>query len=116
MIQTLHGVSAYVVPSDGPKLDGEQAAVDLIGELWGTDVELVVLPVERLTDDFFRLRTGVAGAIVQKFVNYQQRLAIVGDISRHLETSTALTDFVRESNRRDQLWFVPTMAELEERL
>lgn len=116
MLQTLHGVNAYVVPADSPKLDGEQAVVDLIGQLWGHDVDLIVVPVERLTDDFFRLSTGVAGAIVQKFVNYRLRAAVVGDISGHVEASAALRDFVYESNRRTQLWFVRDEAELTERL
>ncbi|TWP49507.1 DUF4180 domain-containing protein [Lentzea tibetensis] len=116
MLQTLHGVSTYVVPADSAKLDGEQAVVDLIGQLWGQDVDLVVVPAERLTDDFFRLRTGVAGAIVQKFVNYGLRVAVVGDISGHVEASTSLRDFVHESNRRTQLWFVRDEAELHERL
>jgi hypothetical protein len=58
----------------------------------------------------------VAGEVVQKFVNYRLRLAIVGDLTTHLAVSAALRDFVRESNRGRQLWFVADDAELDARL
>ena len=62
----------------------------MIGAARGESASLVALPVERLHEDFFRLRTGVAGEFVQKFVTYRVRLAIVGDIARHLSESEAL--------------------------
>jgi hypothetical protein len=48
-------------------------------------------------------------------VNYGLRLAVVGDISELLERSGALRDFVRESNRGRQVWFVADEAELAAR-
>jgi hypothetical protein len=38
---------------------------------------LIVPPVDRLGDDFFRLKTRIAGEIIQKFVTYGVRAAIV---------------------------------------
>jgi hypothetical protein len=58
----------------------------------------------------------VAGGVVQKFVNYRLRLAIVGDVAEHVTASTALRDFVREANRGGQTWFVADEAELAARL
>jgi len=116
MITELHGVPIMIVSPDGPPFTGEADVTDLIGDAFGYGAELVVLPAERLPDDFFTLRTGIAGAIAQKFVNYRIRLAVVGDIAEHVERSTALRDFVAETNRGRQLWFLPTRAELENRL
>ncbi|MEU7958146.1 DUF4180 domain-containing protein [Micromonospora humida] len=113
---TLAGVTALAGAPDGPRICGGDDATHVIGAALGHGVDLVVLPVRRLAVEFFTLRTGVAGAVVQKFVNYRLRLAVVGDISRHVGRSTALRDFVAEANRGDQLWFVDTTAELEERL
>jgi hypothetical protein len=45
-------------------------------------------------------------------VNYGLRLAVVGDISEPLADSEALRDFVRESNRGRQVWFVADVAGL----
>ncbi|MFD8717292.1 uncharacterized protein DUF4180 [Streptomyces sp. Ag109_O5-1] len=113
---TLHTTRVLRCAPEGPALDGESAALDLVGDAMGQDAELVAVPAERVGDDFFRLRSGVAGAVVQKFVNYRMRLAVVGDISRHLADSSALRDFVYEANRGRHLWFVADDAELEERL
>jgi hypothetical protein len=43
-------------------------------------------------------------------------MAVVGDISRHTESSSALRDFVRECNRGRQTWFLADIGELRERL
>lgn len=116
-LHTLHGgVRVLRCAPDGPPLDGEQAALDLIGDAFGQEAELVVVPVERVGAEFFRLRSGIAGAVVQKFANYRLRLAVVGDISAHVAGSTALRDFVHEANQGDQLWFVADEEELDARL
>jgi len=101
---------------DGETLLSDRDAVDVIGEALQQRAELVVIPVERLDKDFFRLKTGIAGAFVQKFVTYGRRLAIVGDISRHLLDSAPLRDFVAEANRGNHLWFLTNHEELESRL
>lgn len=105
----------HVCAPDGPLLRGERDALDLIGEAWESGATWVAVPAGRLHDDFFSLRTGVAGEIAQKFVNYRLGLAIVGDISRFTEASAALRAWVLESNRGDQLWFVRDLAELAAR-
>ena len=115
-LTTIHGTPALVLPVDGAPLDTIEAATEMIGDAaWG-QVELVVIPVERLTDDFFELRTGLAGEVTQKYVNYRLRLAIVGDIEARLADSVSLAAWVAESNRGGQLWFVPSLDALEERL
>jgi hypothetical protein len=105
-----------VCPVDGRKLRNDRDAVELIGEALQAGAEMVVLPVERLDEDFFRLRTRVAGEFIQKFVTYGMRLAIVGNISPYLADSSALRDFVYESNRGRDLWFVANREELDQRL
>lgn len=112
----LHGVPVLVCAPDGPTLRDDRDAVDVIGAAIQHEADLVVIPAERLSDDFFTLSTRVAGEIAQKFVNYRLRLAIVGDISRYTAVSSALRDFVYETNRGRQLWFYATQEELDERL
>ncbi|MER6615419.1 DUF4180 domain-containing protein [Streptomyces xantholiticus] len=53
---------------------------------------------------------------MQKFVNYRLRLVVVGDISRHLQASSAMRALVHESNRSDHVWFVPDVDTLDSRL
>jgi hypothetical protein len=113
---TLHDTRVLRCAPDGPPLDGESAALDLIGDAFGQDATLVAVPAERVGDAFFQLRSGVAGAVVQKFANYRLRLAVVGDISPHVAESSALRDFVYEANQGGQLWFVADDGALEDRL
>ncbi|MCW2840617.1 MAG: hypothetical protein JWR55_2100 [Aeromicrobium sp.] len=113
---TVYGTAVMVCGPDGIPFDTEGAATELVGEAIGLRAEVVVVPAERLTDDFFQLRTGVAGEIAQKFANYGLRLAIIGDISRQLAGSTALAEWVEESNRGDDLRFYDTFDEFQARL
>ena len=113
---SMHGVRILHCAADGPLLNSDRDALDVIGSAHSARAELVVIPVSRLGDAFFALKTRVAGEILQKFVNYNLRLAILGDINRHLEASDALRDFVYETNRRRQVWFLPDKASLEARL
>ncbi len=113
---TIHGTPVLVMAEDGALLDTIEAATEVVGDAaWG-QAELVAIPAERLTDDFFELRTRLAGEITQKFVNYRLRLAIVGDIESRVSESVSLAAWVTESNRGRQLWFVPTLDALAERL
>ena len=57
-----------------------------------------------ITEDFFILSTGIAGEILQKFINYQIRFAIIGDYSKY--TSKPLKDFIYESNNGKDIFFV----------
>ena len=77
---------------------------------------LVILPASEINGAFLQLKTGVAGDLIQKFVNYRLRLAIIGDVAAYAEQSTALRAFISESNRGATLWFSPTLADLYARL
>ncbi|WDZ87386.1 DUF4180 domain-containing protein [Micromonospora cathayae] len=112
----LAGVPVLACAPDGPPLCGAADAANVVAEVAGEHVEVVLLPVERLAPEFFTLRSGVAAAVVQKFVNYHLRVAVVGDIAGQVARSSSLRDFVEESNRGRHLWFVATPADLADRL
>ncbi|WP_336205094.1 DUF4180 domain-containing protein [Nonomuraea sp. LPB2021202275-12-8] len=100
----------------GEPLRSEQDALDLIGEAWSQQARWVAVPTERLHEDFWSLRTRVAGELVQKFANYRLGFAIMGDVSPHVAASSSFGDWVREANEGRQTWFVADLAELEQRL
>ena len=116
MIEQFAGTAVLVCAAGGPVVRTEGDALDLIVEAGQRGARFVALPAGRLADDFFRLRTGLAGAVMQKFANYRMGLAVVGDISRHTTESAALRDLVRESNRGTSAWFVPDLDDLRTRL
>lgn len=88
-----------------------QDALDMIGTIW-YEVEgakAVVIDKAILSEAFFDLRTGLAGEVLQKFTNYNMKLAIIGDFSGY--TSKALADFIRESNRGTSIFFADDQAQ-----
>ena len=112
----LNGVRVLECVADGTKLRTYNDAVELVGKSFEDRATLIVIPVECLDDEFFQLKTRIAGEIVQKFVQYRRRVAIVGDISRHQAESSALRAFVTESNRGKEVWFLTSLEELNKRL
>ncbi|HEY0649260.1 DUF4180 domain-containing protein [Phenylobacterium sp.] len=114
--RTIAGTTVYVCAPDGPKLDGERAATDIVGDSYACHPAVVAIPVERLAADFLTLSNRIAGNVIQKFVNYGVAVAFVGDVSEAVAGSNALRDFVRESNGGRHVWFVADMAELEAKL
>ena len=112
----LHGVRVLELAAEETRLRTYNDAVDIVGKSFENRATLIVVPVECLDDDFFRLRTRIAGELIQKFVQYRRRLVIVGDISRHLAESSALRAFVNEANRGKEIWFLASREELDERL
>jgi hypothetical protein len=113
---TRNGTRVLAVAPDGPVVCDESSALDVIGDAFGEEATVVAIPVERLCAEFFRLRSGVAGAVMQKFVNYRLRLVVVGDPNHHGPTSGPVEDWIREANRSHELWFVADDAELTRRL
>ena len=116
MIRQIAGQAVYVCAADGPSLADDRNLSDLIGELFGSRARIVAIPLERLGPEFLRLSSGVAGAVLQKLVNYRFQVAVVGDVALAVAASAPLADFVRESNRGATVWFVTDLAALEARL
>ncbi|TDB91825.1 DUF4180 domain-containing protein [Actinomadura sp. KC216] len=115
VVEERAGVQVLVCDPDGPPVATEQDALDLIGASF-LGAEVVAVPASRLDERFFALGTRVAGEIMQKFANYRLRLAIVGDISRHVEASSALRALVQESHSSGHVWFVADLEALDARL
>ena len=108
-------VICAVVESSGPVISDAQSALDLLMTAsYESGTKNIVIDKALIAEDFFVLSTGLAGEILQKLINYGGRIAIYGDFSRY--TSKPLHDFIDESNRGRDVFFVATEAEAVERL
>jgi hypothetical protein len=90
-------------------IKGVEEAVDILGNIDYLGVSKIISYKENFSDEFFDLKTCIAGDILQKFSNYRKKLAIVGDFSE-IE-SKSLRDFIRESMRTGHILFVSTLDE-----
>ena len=84
-----------------------QDALDLFGELIPYNCTKIVIHESNLHPDFFILRTGIAGDILQKFSNYRIKVAFVGDFTKF--TSKSMQDFIRESNKGKSIFFLENL-------
>ena len=83
--------------------------LDILGDVSFSGSSAVIIYSDSFSPEFYELRSGVAGEILQKFSNYRMKLAIVGDFS-HL-TGKSWRDFIRESNRGSAVSFVSSFDE-----
>ena len=105
-----NGVLCVLVESDEPVITDAQSAIDLLmSAQYDVGSKDIVIPKQLIAEDFFVLSTGLAGEILQKYVNYGGRMAIYGDYSRY--TSKPLKDFMYESNKGRDFFFVSTRDE-----
>lgn len=87
-----------------------QSALDvLMSAKYEAGTENIIISKQLVADDFFILSTGLAGEILQKYINYGGRIAIFGDYSHY--TSKPLKDFIYESNKGKDVFFVATEEE-----
>lgn len=97
------------IPAAGNVIQTAQDALQLLMDCHYSGTRKLIIHEQSLTSDFFDLKTGLAGDILQKFSNYDGYVAIVGDFSRF--TSKSLHDFIRESNRLGRVSFVASREE-----
>ncbi len=91
------------------------SAVDFVMEIkYKTNCDRIALNKSAISEDFFILSSGLAGEILQKFVNYGIRFVVYGDYSTY--TSKPLKDFIYESNQGKDIFFVATEDEAVEML
>ena len=109
-----NGINIAEVISDKIVIREVQDAVDLMAECNSRDSGRILLQDYNIVADFYNLKTGIAGDILQKFSNYQVRLAIVGDFSKY--PGNSLRDFIFESNKHGRIFFAENIQSAIERL
>ena len=109
------GVEIAVVTGAEPVITDAASALDLAMTVrYETGAERIAIDKSVIAEDFFILSTGLAGEILQKWINYHIKAAVWGDYSRY--TSKPLRDFIYESNNGYDFFFVSTKEEAVQKL
>lgn len=109
------GVDIAAVSGGGKAITDAQSALDLAMTVkYETGADRIAIPKDLICEDFFILSTGLAGEVLQKFINYHVKAAIYGDYTRY--TSKPLRDFIYESNNGHDFFFVATEEEAIQKL
>lgn len=107
-IQQGKGGPVAIIDSNEVLIWDTGSTLDLIANInYEYDCQKIVLKKHNLADDFFVLKTKLAGEVLQKFINYHAKLAIVGEFN----ASGSLADFIYESNKGKDIFFVETEEE-----
>ena len=90
-------------------INGTDDALELMGNMYYQGFDKIIMYQKNITSDFFDLKNGMAGDILQKFSNYRMGLAIIGDFTDI--PSKSLKDFIYESNKGKHVNFLPSVNE-----
>lgn len=104
---TISGLRIAEVVSDEIVISSIDDGLQLMADLYYQDFDKIVLFERNIVPNFFDLKTGMAGEMLQKFSTYRMKLAIVGNFS-HV-SSKSLRDFIFESNKGTQVNFVQSL-------
>jgi hypothetical protein len=109
------GANIAVVSSSEILIGDVQSALDFMATVhYEAGTDRIVINKSLLSESFFDLKTRLAGEILQKFINYRVKIAIVGDFSMY--SSKSLRDFIYECNNGTDFFFLPTEQQAIEKL
>jgi hypothetical protein len=105
----INGVQAAELVSEDLLLADTGSGSQLLADLYYQNFDIMIFHEKNIHPDFFELRSGMAGEILQKASNSRLRLAFVGNFEAY--NSKSLRDFIRESNGHGQILFVSSVEE-----
>ncbi|MGI5825086.1 MAG: DUF4180 domain-containing protein [Bacillota bacterium] len=116
-IRTMEKSGKKIASIDAERIliaEGQSALALMMSVKYETGCDYLIINKSAVDESFFRLSNGIAGEILQKFINYHMKVAIVGDYSKY--ESKALRDFIYESNNGHDIFFVSSEKEAVEKL
>ncbi|HGH7195590.1 TPA: DUF4180 domain-containing protein [Bacillus wiedmannii] len=109
------GINIALVRSDTVVISDVQTALDLMATVqYEVDAKHIIIDKSLISESFFDLKTRLAGDILQKFINYRVKIAIIGDFSMY--TSKSLKDFIYECNKGQDIFYLATEQQAIEKL
>lgn len=102
------GIKIAELISDQILVANAEEGLQLLGDLYYQRYDKIIIYEANITPDFFDLKTGLAGEVLQKFSNYRMQLVIIGEFSKY--PGKSIRDFIYESNKGKTVNFLPTIA------
>lgn len=91
-----------------------EEGLQLLVDLYYQEFDKIIIREKNVTPDFFDLKTGLAGEILQKFSNYRVQLVIIGEFNKY--PGQSIKDFIYESNKSRQVNFLASLEQAVEKL
>ena len=107
--------SIVYIESEDILMSDPQSALDFMMSVqYEKGCNKIILDEKAISEAFFKLSSGIAGEILQKFINYHTKLAVIGDFSKY--TSKPLNDFIYECNQGHDIFFVGDLDQAVQKL
>lgn len=110
-----NNINIAVINNSEILITDTQSALDLMVKVqYETGCNRIVMNKSTIDENFFHLSTKLAGDILQKFINYHVKVAIVGEFS--IYTSRNFQAFIYECNQGKDIFFLPDEKKAIEKL
>ncbi len=107
--------SVVYIESEDTLIADSQSALDFIMTVaYELDCRKIIIDKKNICEEFFKLSSGIAGEVLQKFINYHTKVAIIGDFSKY--SSKPLHDFIYECNKGNHIFFAENLEQAAEKL
>ncbi len=97
--------------STSEPLSTENHALDLVALCWEQDTHLLMMDFSALSQDFLKLKTRVAGNFIQKFINYNIKIAVI--MPPEIIKESRFKEMVLETNKGNHFRIYESKAEAE---
>lgn len=99
-----NNIQAAELTSNIIVINNAQDALEVINN---SPADKIIIHKENICEDFFDLKTRIAGETIQKFITYHVKAAIIGDFSKY--DSKSLKDFIYETNKQGNVLFLESI-------
>ncbi|EPY2308010.1 DUF4180 domain-containing protein [Clostridium sporogenes] len=93
------------------QLSSERDVLDFIGICVENDIYKLVLHGDILSEAFFNLKTGLAGMVLQKFINYHIKVAVI--LENEEKFNDRFKEMIMESNKGNHFRIFKNIADAE---
>lgn len=97
--------------SDTWKLSSEQDVLDCISICMENDIYTIMFPSTVLSEDFYNLKTRLAGTALQKFINYHVKVATI--IEDEESYNDRFKEMIMEANKGNDFRTFKNIADAE---
>lgn len=92
-------------------IDDETSIMEAVCQCFDSETKNLMIDDKYLSDDFFDLKTGLAGICMQKFMNYGIKAAVV--LNSYDRVNERFSELILELNKRDDFKFFKTLVEAQ---
>ena len=111
VLKTLNGYQFIDLIGSDSMIDREGDLNDLLSLCYYHNSNFILLDEKNLSSEFFNLRSGLAGAAMQKFANYKVRVAILLPVNA--KKSERFKELMYEMNQSNHFRFYNNRTDAE---